>query len=88
MSRCLDPQTPPEVRPLGASFTPPENVFGGFWKTREIAETNSKFALEFRFLMFHLRYAGFGHGWFEDYPASFWDGLLLERNPVSFREVI
>ena len=26
--------TPPEVRPLGAPFTPPEKVFGEFWKTR------------------------------------------------------
>ena len=32
--RCLNPQTPPEVRPLGAPFTPPQKVFGGFWKTR------------------------------------------------------
>ena len=33
MSRCLNPQTP-EVRPLGAPFTPPQKIFGGFWKTR------------------------------------------------------
>ena len=24
----------PEVRPLGAPFTPPDKVFGEFWKTR------------------------------------------------------
>ena len=32
--RCLDPQTPPEVRPLGGPNTDPHKVFGGFWKTR------------------------------------------------------
>ena len=31
--RRLDPQTPPEVRPLGGPFTPSQKVFGGFWKT-------------------------------------------------------
>ena len=36
MSRCLDPQTSPEVRPLGVPNTDPHKVlFGGFWKTRE-----------------------------------------------------
>ena len=33
--RCLDPQTPPKVRPFRGSFhTDPHKVFGGFWKTR------------------------------------------------------
>ena len=32
--RCLDPQTPPEVRCLGVPNTDPHKVFGGFWKTR------------------------------------------------------
>ena len=35
MSRCLDPQTPPEVRPFGVEKnTDPHKVFGGFWKAR------------------------------------------------------
>ena len=33
--RCLDPETPPEVRPLGGPNTDPHKVFGGFWKTRD-----------------------------------------------------
>ena len=33
--RCLDPQTPPEVRLLRAPFTPPwEGMTGGCWKTK------------------------------------------------------
>ena len=33
--RWLDPQAPHEARPLGGPFTPPEKVFGGFWKTMD-----------------------------------------------------
>ena len=33
--RYLDPQTPPEVRPLGGPNTDPHKVFGGFWKTKD-----------------------------------------------------
>ena len=37
MSRCLNPQTPPEVRPLGAPNTSSEGMTRGFWKTRDIS---------------------------------------------------
>ena len=30
------PLTPPGKARIGGPFTPPEKVFGGFWKTRDI----------------------------------------------------
>ena len=57
MSRCLNPQTPPEVRPLGAPNTPSEGMTGGFWKTMVIWPEPQKwwFADVFPFPRRHFR---------------------------------